>query len=110
MGDVLNRAGAQWEPRLLASLYAAAALGADDAHGEEHDLITQHYGILKSDLMIVVDLAAASIVGMAAPAGITATVRAASTRCPSAGFGMPSTGPRPRAGTRPSHASDQRND
>ena len=26
MGDVLNRAGAHWEPRLLASLYAAAAL------------------------------------------------------------------------------------
>jgi hypothetical protein len=31
--------------------------------GEEHDLITQHYAILKSDLMVVVDLAAASIVG-----------------------------------------------
>jgi hypothetical protein len=63
MGDVLNRAGAQWEPRLLANLYAAAALRADDAHGEEHDLITQHYGILKSDLLVVVNLAAASIVG-----------------------------------------------
>ena len=63
MGDVLNRAGAQWEPRLLANLYAAAALRADDAHGEEHDLITQHYGILKSDLVVIVDLAAASIVG-----------------------------------------------
>ena len=36
---------------------------ADDARDEEHDLITQHYGILKSDLLIVVDLAAASIVG-----------------------------------------------
>jgi hypothetical protein len=47
----------------LANLYAAAALRADDAHGEEHDLITQHYGILKSDLMIVIDLAAASVVG-----------------------------------------------
>ena len=32
MGDVLNRAGAQWEPRLLANLYAAA-LHADEAHG-----------------------------------------------------------------------------
>jgi hypothetical protein len=63
MGDVLNRAGAQWEPRLLANLYAAAALGAADAHGEEHDLITQHYWILKRDLVIVNDLAAASIVG-----------------------------------------------
>jgi hypothetical protein len=31
MGDVLNRAGAQWEPRLLANLYAASALEADDA-------------------------------------------------------------------------------
>jgi hypothetical protein len=46
MGDVLNHAEAQWEPRLLANLYAAAALHADDAHGAEHDLITQHYGIL----------------------------------------------------------------
>jgi hypothetical protein len=63
MGDVLNRAGAQWEPRLLANLYAAAALHADDAHGEEYNLITQHYGVLKGDLVIVVDLAAASIVG-----------------------------------------------
>ena len=63
MGDVLNRAGAQWEPRLLANLYAAAALHADDAHGEEHNLITQHYGIMKSDLVVLVDLAATSIVG-----------------------------------------------
>ena len=31
--------------------------------GPKHDLITQHYGILKSDLVIVVDLAAASVVG-----------------------------------------------
>jgi hypothetical protein len=38
-------------------------LHADDAHGEEHDLITQHYGILRSDLVTVVDLAAATIVG-----------------------------------------------
>jgi hypothetical protein len=63
MGDVLNRAGAQWEPRLLANLYAAAALHADDAHGEEHGLITQHHAILRSDLVVVLDLAAASIVG-----------------------------------------------
>jgi hypothetical protein len=33
-GDVLNQAGAQWELRLLANLYAAPALQADDAHGE----------------------------------------------------------------------------
>jgi hypothetical protein len=50
MGDVLNHAGAQWEPRLLASLYAAAALAADDAHGEEHagasiDAVPSHGGI-----------------------------------------------------------------
>jgi hypothetical protein len=61
MGDVLNRAGAQWEPRLLASLYAAAALEADDAHGEEHDLISQHYGISKSDLIAVIDLAESAV-------------------------------------------------
>ena len=34
MGEVLNRAGARWEPRLLASLYAAAAVTADDAYGD----------------------------------------------------------------------------
>ena len=31
--------------------------------GPRHDLITQHYGILKSEIVIVVDLAAASVVG-----------------------------------------------
>ena len=62
-GDVLKHAGAQWEPRLLANLYAAAALHPDDAHGEEHDLITQHYGIPKSDLVIAVNHAAVLIVG-----------------------------------------------
>jgi hypothetical protein len=36
MADVLNRSNAQWEPRLLADLYAAAALEADDARGIEH--------------------------------------------------------------------------
>jgi hypothetical protein len=61
MGEVLNRAGAQWEPRLLANLYAAAALEADDAHGEEHDLISQHYGISKTDLIAVIDLAASAV-------------------------------------------------
>jgi hypothetical protein len=40
MGEVLNHAGADWEPRLLANLYAAAALAADDAHGDEHGLIS----------------------------------------------------------------------
>lgn len=49
MGEVLNQAGAQWEPRLLANLYAAAALEADDAHGEEHGLISQDYGISRTD-------------------------------------------------------------
>jgi hypothetical protein len=29
--------------------------------GPRHDLITQHYGILKSEIVIVVDLAAASV-------------------------------------------------
>ena len=45
----------RWEPRLPVNLYAAAAPQADDAHGEEHDLIIQHYGILRSDLVTVVD-------------------------------------------------------
>lgn len=31
--------------------------------GPRHDLIMQHYGILKSDLVIVVDLATALVVG-----------------------------------------------
>ena len=57
MGEVLNQAGAQWEPRLLANLYAASALEADDAHGEEHDLISQHYGLSKVDLIAVLGLA-----------------------------------------------------
>ena len=61
IGEVLNQAGAQWEPRLLANLYAASALEADDAHGEEHDLISQHYGISKSDLIAVLDLASSAL-------------------------------------------------
>jgi hypothetical protein len=61
MGDVLNRASAQWEPRLLAALYAAAALEADDAHGAMHDLITQHYAISRADLLAVVQLAAQAL-------------------------------------------------
>ena len=109
MGDVLNRARAQWEPRLLANLYAAAALRSDGAHGEEHDVITQHYGILKSDLWSsLTSLRPRSSGGMAAPERITATAPAASTRSPSAGSGMPSSGPRLRVGTRPSSASEQR--
>lgn len=43
-------------PRLLADLYAAAALQADDAYGEEHDLVSQHYGISKADLSAVIAL------------------------------------------------------
>jgi hypothetical protein len=61
MGDVLNHAGARWEPRLLANLYAAAALEADDVHGEEHHLISQHYGISKPDLIAVIDLSASAV-------------------------------------------------
>ena len=68
MGDVLNRAGAQWDPRLLANLYAAA-LEADDAYGEEHDLISQHYGISKTDLTTVIDLAAGALDGRHAAPG-----------------------------------------
>jgi hypothetical protein len=69
MAEVLNQAGAQWEPRLLANLYAASALGADDAHGEEHDLISQHYGISKSDLVAVLDLASGALDGRHAAPG-----------------------------------------
>ena len=61
MGEVLNHAGSHWEPRLLANLYAAAALEADDAHGEEHDLLSQHYGVSKTDLIAVIDLAANAV-------------------------------------------------
>ena len=61
MGGVLNRASAQWEPRLLAALYAAAALEADDAHGAKHHLITQHYAISRADLLAVVQLAAQAL-------------------------------------------------
>ena len=61
MGDILNRASAQWEPRLLAPLYAAAALEAGDAHGAMHDLITQHYAISRADLLAVVQLAAQAL-------------------------------------------------
>jgi hypothetical protein len=69
MGDVLNRAGAQWEPRLLANLYAAAALEADDAHGAEHDLITQHHGITCTDLSAVLQLAGRALDGRHGAAG-----------------------------------------
>ena len=69
MGDVLNRASADWEPRLLASLYAAAALEADDGHGSEHDLITQHYGIKRVDLVAVLTLAGTALDGRHAVPG-----------------------------------------
>jgi hypothetical protein len=69
MGEVLNRAGAQWEPRLLASLYAAAALEADDAHGRERDLVTQHHGVTRTDLAAVLGLAAAALDGRHAVPG-----------------------------------------
>ncbi len=63
MGEVLNNAGAQWEPRLLANLYAAAAVEADDAHGAEHDLVTQHYDVRRADLAGVIDLAERALDG-----------------------------------------------
>jgi hypothetical protein len=69
MADVLNRASAQWEPRLLASIYAAAALEADDAHGREHHLVTQHYGIRYEDLMLVIAMAAETVDGQHATTG-----------------------------------------
>jgi hypothetical protein len=69
MGEILNRASAQWEPRLLAHLYASAALEADDAHGEEHELITQHYGIQRPDLAAVIELASAALDGRHAVPG-----------------------------------------
>jgi hypothetical protein len=69
MGEVLNRAAAQWEPRLLANLYASAALEADDAHGEEHELITQHYGIKRPDLAALIELAATGVDGRHAVPG-----------------------------------------
>jgi hypothetical protein len=81
MGDVLNRAGAQWEPRLLATIYAAAALEADDAHGTEHELITQHYGISLADLRAVMALAAEALDGQHADG---ATPRWNCTRCDNA--------------------------
>jgi hypothetical protein len=69
LGDVLNHAGAEWEPRLLANLYAAVALEADEAHGEEHDLISQHYGVSKTDLIAVLDLASTGLDGRHAAPG-----------------------------------------
>jgi hypothetical protein len=70
-GQVLNQTGAQWGPRLLANLYPSAALEADDDHGEEHDLISQHYGISRADLELVLDLASSALDGRhAVPNGI----------------------------------------
>ena len=69
MADVLNRSSARWEPRLLASLYAAAALEADDAHGTEHQLITQHHGIQHADLVAVLALAGEALDGQHAVTG-----------------------------------------
>ena len=69
MADVLNRAGATWNPRLLANLYAAAALAADDAHAAERGLLTQHFGIVRADLLAVVDLAARAVDGQHASPG-----------------------------------------
>ena len=34
MGEVLNRATETWNTRILARLYASAALAADDQYGE----------------------------------------------------------------------------
>jgi hypothetical protein len=57
MGNVLNRVGETWNTRVLARLYASAALAADDRHGREHKLITQHHGIAEPDLLDVIALA-----------------------------------------------------
>jgi hypothetical protein len=57
MGNVLNRVGETWNTRVLARLYASAALAADDKHGREHNLITQHHGITEPDLLDVIALA-----------------------------------------------------
>ncbi len=49
---------------MIGGFMRAIGLGSSSqTRGPRHDLITQHYGILKSDLVIVVDLAAASVVG-----------------------------------------------
>ena len=69
MAEVLNQASAQWEPRLLASIYAAAALEADDAHGREHHLVAQHYGLTYDDLLLVLAMAAETVDGEHATTG-----------------------------------------
>src|SRR4051812_25376835 len=69
MGAVLNRTGAGWNPELLAAPYAAAALEADDGHAGERDLITQHHGIARPDLVAVLELAAGAVDGEHGTAG-----------------------------------------
>jgi hypothetical protein len=44
-------------------------LEADDAHGEEHELITQHYGIKRPDLAALIELAATGVDGRHAVPG-----------------------------------------
>jgi hypothetical protein len=79
----------------------AIGLGSSSqTRGPRHDLITQHYGILKSNLVIVVDLAAASVVGRHGGSGEHGNVRAVYIRWPSAECGTPSSGRRLRAGMR----------
>lgn len=69
MGEVLNHANADWNPQLLAGLYAAAALEADDAHAAERGLITQHHGIARGDLTAALDLAQQALDGQHAAPG-----------------------------------------
>jgi hypothetical protein len=80
MGQVLNHAGADWEPRPLASLYAAA-LEADDAHGAEHDLITQHHRITRADLAAVLRLAGLGNAALDGQHGSTGTLHIGCPRC-----------------------------
>lgn len=81
MGEVLNHAGADWEPRLLANLYAAAALQADDAHGTDRDLVTQHHHITRADLAAVLRLAAAGATALDGEHGSTGNLHPGCARC-----------------------------
>jgi hypothetical protein len=57
LGTRSGRANLRTDVRSRARLYASAALAADDKHGREHKLITQHHGITEPDLLDVIALA-----------------------------------------------------
>ncbi len=94
MGDVLNHTGARWEPRLLANLYAAAAaVEADDAHGVEHDLVTQHYDVRRADLAAVIELAERALDGRhGVPARCIGSAPLGMPSCRSAAYVVPWSG------------------